>query len=102
MTPKRPLIESKRTPFLKNKHILTPNHDSRESRLASKTKTKNKTKQNKTKTKQNKKTNKQKQKFFRVSLVAHVYKPIILVAPGLHKCRVIAFKKIGVLLSRKV
>ena len=37
MTPKRPLIESKRTLFLKNRHILTPKRDSRESRLASKT-----------------------------------------------------------------
>ena len=36
MTPKRPLIEFKGTLFLKNRHILTPNHDSRESRLASK------------------------------------------------------------------
>ena len=33
MTPKRPLVESKRTLFLKNRHILTPK---RESRLASK------------------------------------------------------------------
>ena len=29
MTPKRLLIESKRTPFLKNRHILTANRDSR-------------------------------------------------------------------------
>ena len=36
MTPKRPLIESKRTLFLKNRHILTPKHDSLESHLASK------------------------------------------------------------------
>ena len=34
MTPKRPLIESKRTLFLKNRHILTPKRDLRESHLA--------------------------------------------------------------------
>ena len=37
MTSKCPLIVSKRTLFLENKHILTPNRDLRESRLASKT-----------------------------------------------------------------
>ena len=50
MTPKRTLMESKEDPFLENRQILTPNRDSRESRLGSK-----------------------KQPFFRVSLVAHVY-----------------------------
>ena len=37
MTPNRPLTESKRTLFLRNRQILTPNRDSRELRLASKT-----------------------------------------------------------------
>ena len=57
MTPKRPLIESKRTFFLKNRHILTTKRDSRESRLTQKT------------------------TFFRVSLVAHAYSTIIRVPP---------------------
>ena len=36
MIPKHPLEESKRTLFLKNRYILTPNHDSVKSRSASK------------------------------------------------------------------
>ena len=58
ITPKRPLIESKKDPFLQNSHILTPNRDSRESRPASKN-----------------------NPFFRVSLVAHVYNAINRVPP---------------------
>ena len=55
-TPKCSLIESIRTLFLQNRHILTPNRDSHELLLASKN-----------------------NPFFRISLVAHV---IIQVAPG--------------------
>ena len=40
MTPKCPLIEFKRTNFLKNRHNLTPNRDSHKSRLALKKKKK--------------------------------------------------------------
>ena len=57
MTPNRPLTESKRTLFLRNRQILTPNRDSRKSCLASKN-----------------------NPFFRVSMVAHVYNTIIQVA----------------------
>ena len=36
MTPKRPLIESKQTLFLKNRHILTPTRDLHDLHLPSK------------------------------------------------------------------
>ena len=58
MPPNCPLIESKRTLFLKNRHMLTPYHHLRELHLTSKSNL-----------------------FLHISLVAHVRNTIIRVAP---------------------